>query len=134
MHPEDRPRVEAVFRAMLREKRRPGLQQPGQALDYRLRRADGSYAWLHAESLVQVDEALRVRRFITSYQDIGPFIEQEERLREQAKFQADVFDSLPVALAMRDLEGRYLLVNRAWEKFTGAPMSVYTPFRKTNDA
>jgi PAS domain S-box-containing protein len=120
MHAEDRPRVEAEFLAMLRQKRKPGLQPPGQALDYRLRRADGSYVWVHAESLAQVDESMRIRRFITSYQDISAFRAQEERLTDQAKFAADVFDSLPVGLAMRDLEGRYIFVNRAWESFTGA--------------
>ncbi|HWA37902.1 MAG TPA: hypothetical protein VG873_08575, partial [Burkholderiales bacterium] len=33
MHPEDKPRVQAEFRAMLRQERAPGLQQPGQSLD-----------------------------------------------------------------------------------------------------
>ncbi len=45
---------------------------------------------------------------------------QRRKEAEQAKFAADVFDSLPIGLAMRDLEGRYLFVNRAWESFTGA--------------
>ena len=119
VHPEDRPGAEAGFRSMLRAKRSPGLQRPTLALDYRLRRTDGNYVWVHALSLVHVDEALRVRRFITSFQDINQFIEQEERLREQSRFQAHVFDSLPIGLAMRNLEGRYVLVNRAWEGFTG---------------
>lgn len=43
-----------------------------------------------------------------------------EALRKQVKFSADVFDSLPVGLAMRDLQGRYVFVNRAWERFVGA--------------
>jgi PAS domain S-box-containing protein len=120
MHPEDRPKVMQEFRAMLRQKRQPGLQPPGQALDYRLLRADGSYVWVHAESLAQVDDSLRIRRFITSYQDISAFREQEQRLSDQAKFAADIFDSLPIGMAMRDLDGRYLFVNRAWEGFTGA--------------
>src|SRR4051812_33553982 len=41
------------------------------------------------------------------------------QLLEQAKFTSDVFDSLPIGLAMRDLDGRYIFVNRAWENFTG---------------
>jgi PAS domain S-box-containing protein len=36
------------------------------------------------------------------------------------KFSSDIFDSLPVGLAMRDLRGRYVFVNRAWERFVGA--------------
>jgi PAS domain S-box-containing protein len=120
MHPDDRERVQQEFRAMLRQERAPGLQQPGQSLDYRLRRADGGYVWVHAESLVQVDQSLRVRRFITSFQDIGKFREQEATMREQHKFIGDVLDSLPIGLTMRDLDGRYVFVNRAWEAFTGA--------------
>ena len=121
MHPEDRGGVQEVFRAMLRQKREPGLQRPGQALDYRLRRADGTYIWVHAESIAQVDEkSLRISRFITSYQDISKFREQEQRMREQHKFIGDVLDSLPIGLTMRDLDGRYVFVNRAWEAFTGS--------------
>jgi PAS domain S-box-containing protein len=36
------------------------------------------------------------------------------------RFSAEVFDSLPIGLAMRDLQGRYVFVNRAWEGFVGA--------------
>lgn len=43
-----------------------------------------------------------------------------DALRWQVKFSADVFDSLPIGLAMRDLDGRYVFVNRAWESFVGA--------------
>jgi PAS domain S-box-containing protein len=120
LHPEDRPVVEGVFRATLRRKRAPGLQPPGEALDYRLRRADGSYVWVHAESIAQAAEDGRIRRFITSFQDISKFREQESRLRDQAKFISDVLDSLPVGIAMRGLDGRYVFVNRAWEGFTGS--------------
>jgi len=43
-----------------------------------------------------------------------------DALRNQVRFSADVFDSLPIGLAMRDLQGRYVFVNRAWERFVGA--------------
>ena len=43
----------------------------------------------------------------------------EQALRDQAKFTDDLIDSLPVALAMRDHEGRYLFVNNTWEKLFG---------------
>jgi PAS domain S-box-containing protein len=43
-----------------------------------------------------------------------------DALRKQVRFSADVFDSLPIGLAMRDLQGRYVFVNRAWERFVGA--------------
>jgi PAS domain S-box-containing protein len=43
-----------------------------------------------------------------------------DALRKQVRFSADVFDSLPIGLAMRDLQGRYVFVNRAWENFVGA--------------
>ena len=86
VHPEDRALVQEKFGAALRRKRVPGLQEPGQALDYRLRRADGSYVWVHAQSLAQVDDTGgRIVRFITSFQDITKFREQEESLRTEQR-------------------------------------------------
>src|SRR5258706_10629720 len=50
---------------------------------------------------------------------IRAFDAEERRSFAQAKFTEDLVDSLPVALAMRDAEGRYLFVNRTWEKLFG---------------
>jgi len=50
---------------------------------------------------------------------IRAFDAEERRSRDQAKFTADVFDSVPVALSMRDPRGRYLFVNQTWEKYYG---------------
>ena len=249
MHPQDHARVREVFRTLMRVKRKPGLQPPGEPLEYRLQRAGGGNVWVKAASLAQVDSAGRIRRFITSFQDITKYREQEASLRteqrrldlvvrasragivdwdgrtratwysprfremlgyaadadtsawpdyfkvlihpddrervtarfreyirgsgpegpvehydpeeyrllradgryvwvqsqgvcvrdekgfvtrfiaaitditdrrDQDKFSADVFDALPIGLAMRDLEGRYVFVNRTWEEYTGS--------------
>lgn len=50
---------------------------------------------------------------------IRAFDAEARRSLDQAKFATDVFDSVPVALSMRDLEGRYLFVNRQWERYYG---------------
>src|SRR5258706_6746647 len=45
---------------------------------------------------------------------------REQSALTQANFTSDVFDSLPLALAMRDGDGKYLFVNRTWERSFGA--------------
>jgi PAS domain S-box-containing protein len=85
MHPDDRERALAQFKAMIRRKETPGEQEPGAAMSYRLRRRDGSYIWIHAEGISQVDQHGRTRRFITSYLDVTAFHEQEEALRRQVE-------------------------------------------------
>jgi PAS domain-containing protein len=120
MHPDDHPRVRVVFRDLMRAKRKPGLQPPGEPLEYRLLRNGGGHVWVKAASLAQVDVAGRIRRFITSFQDISTYRSTADALRDQLKFSADVFDALPMGLAMRDLEGRYVFVNRTWEEYVGA--------------
>jgi PAS domain S-box-containing protein len=85
MHPEDRERAHAQFKAMIRRKETPGEQEPGAPMSYRLRRRDGSYIWIHAEGISQVDQDGRTRRFITSYLDVTAFREQEEALRRQVE-------------------------------------------------
>src|SRR5262245_24631180 len=48
------------------------------------------------------------------------FDAEARRALDQAKFATDVFDSVPVALSMRDMNGRYVFVNHTWEKYYGA--------------
>ena len=83
MHPEDVDRAREEFRAMIRRKPQGGVQEPGPPMSYRLRRADGSYIWIHAEGISHVDEAGRTRYFITSFQDVTRFREQEKLLGRQ---------------------------------------------------
>jgi PAS domain S-box-containing protein len=90
MHPEDREAARDTFRAMIRRRSRPGLQEPGAPMEYRLRRADGSYIWVHAEGIADVDESGRTRRFITSVIDVTRYREQEEALRESVRLREEV--------------------------------------------
>jgi len=83
MHPDDRERAHEQFRQMIRRKPAGGEQEPGEPMSYRLRRRDGSFVWIHAEGISQVDETGRTIRFITSYLDVTHFREQEEALRAQ---------------------------------------------------
>src|SRR4029079_11730583 len=85
MHPEYHDRVRAVFRERLRRQREPGLKAPGASLGYRLRRADGAYVWVRTNSLAQVDATGRVRRFITAFQDVTHYREQETSLRTEQR-------------------------------------------------
>src|SRR5258706_1785577 len=48
---------------------------------------------------------------------IRAFDTEARRALDQAKFATDVFDSVPVALSMRGLDGRYVFINRTWEKY-----------------
>ncbi len=50
---------------------------------------------------------------------IRAFESEARRSLDQAKFSSDVFDSVPVALSMRDTQGKYVFVNRTWETYYG---------------
>ena len=69
MHPEDRTPMREAFRAMLRQGAATGERLHG-PLEYRLRKSDGSYLWVRAESIAQIGADGRTVRLLTSYIDI----------------------------------------------------------------
>ena len=71
--------------------------------------AAGFIAYVIAPAVVLTRRAIRA------------FDAEARRALDQAKFATDVFDSVPVALSMRDMQGRYVFVNRTWEKYYGHP-------------
>ncbi len=71
--------------------------------------AAGFIAYVIAPAVVLTRRAIRA------------FDAEQRRALDQAKFATDVFDSVPVALSMRDMQGRYVFVNRTWEKYYSNP-------------
>ncbi len=60
-----------------------------------------------------------VQGLISSSTDISELKHYEHELADRAKFISELVDALPIMVAMRDVEGRYVLVNRTWERITG---------------
>ena len=119
VHAEDRERVRNLFVAQLRQREVRSAVRPFAALEYRLLCADGQSLWVHAEGIGLCGADGRTLRFICSFIDISERKRTEIELTNRVKFTNDLVDSLPLALALRDAEGRYLVVNRTWEQYIG---------------
>src|SRR5204863_3728255 len=89
MHPDDRESMRDAFRSMLHRVATTGERLHG-PLEYRLRKADGSYLWVRGEGLAQVGEDGRTRRFLTSYVDITHLREMNLALEESVRLREEV--------------------------------------------
>jgi PAS domain S-box-containing protein len=119
LHPDDHDRVHGSFIRQLRDRSLKSGVRMNEPMDYRLRRADGEYLWIHAEAISVCDHGGRTLRFICSFIDISQAKRHEIEMADRVKFINDLFDSLPIALSMRDTQGRYVFANRTWEKYYG---------------
>ncbi len=111
VYAEDRSRVEAASR----EARRTGEAQ----VEHRLIRADGSLAWVHALLHSRRDEQGRVLEFVVAVRDVSDRKAQEARLREATERFEHAFERAPIGMALVDLDGAWIKVNRALCGITG---------------
>jgi PAS domain S-box-containing protein len=119
LHPEEREHVFGLFLQQLRDRTVRDAVRQYQPLEYRMRRADGEYIWVHAEGIGVCGTDGRTLRFVCSFIDISASKRHEIEMSNRIKFINDLFDSVPLGLALRDPEGRYLFVNRTWERYIG---------------
>lgn len=82
IHPEDNDRVEAAWLETLRS------QSNIWEGEYRLRRADGSYATVRDRAFITRDETGRAVRVVGSITDVTEQLEMAERLRQSQKLEA----------------------------------------------
>ncbi len=121
IHPEDRERIQASFAKNMRDLSvKGGVRRWRDSPDFRVRKADGTYVWIHGEAISITGADGRTLRHICSFLDISERKQQELELADRIKFTNDLLDSVPLALTLRDTAGRYLIVNRKWEEYFGA--------------
>ena len=109
LHPDDRARVGRVMDAALAE-RRPW------SVDYRIARTDGELRMVHARGEVVVDENDPEHPPIAVHgtcQDVTEGRRVEDALRAAEQLFRRAFDDAPIGMALIDLEGRWLRLNRA---------------------
>ncbi|WP_236552578.1 PAS domain-containing sensor histidine kinase [Belnapia sp. F-4-1] len=111
-HPEDRPRVEASFRQA------NAARQAFQA-DYRLRRADGSLAWVLDTAVPRFGERGEYLGFIGSVIDISERQRAAAAVAEsEARFRALIEASAQIVWTA-DASGTVSLDSPSWCAFTG---------------
>ena len=112
IHPDDLAEVHRMHSLML-------ASSDPFTVAFRSRRKEGAYAWLETTARAVRDDDGRVLEIQCASRDITPRKHAEQELREgRALFQA-VLDNCPAVVTIKDVRGRYVLVNRRFEKTYG---------------
>jgi PAS domain S-box-containing protein len=109
-HPEDAPKVAAVFQQCLAQ---PGL--PFRA-EYRYARKDGSWIWMEAVAVNLLDHP-SIQAIVANSRDISGRVESLQALRAAEQFSDLILNTLTASLAVLDDQGCILKVNQSWRDF-----------------
>jgi formate hydrogenlyase transcriptional activator len=111
-HPEDADRVVNKWRVAL---------AGGEPLEVevRYRRADGEYRWYLGRQVPLRDDRGDIVKWYGTLHDIEDRKQVEAALRKSEERWRSVYENSAVGVALTDLNGRFLAVNRAYEKMLG---------------
>jgi two-component system cell cycle sensor histidine kinase/response regulator CckA len=107
LHPHDREPVHQALQAYLEGRR------PEYAVEFRLRHKDGSYRWIYTRGTAARDATGRPTRMLGCHLDITDRKRAEQALMESHELLNAVVEGTSDAVFVKDLEGRYLLMNSA---------------------
>ena len=112
LHPDHKERLSHVFWE--------GVQSGGGwTFEAPFLHADGSYHW-HFDRAVPVRDAQgKVLRFVGSSSDIQELRSERDSLADRERRLLAIIDGSPNPIFLKDPDGRFLLVNREFERITG---------------
>ncbi len=110
IHPEDKEEVD-------RERARL-LEEPGpHTLSFRVRRREGTYVWIETTAHAVHDPLTgKITEIQAASRDITPRKRAEQALRDSRELLQAVLDNSPAVVSIKDARGRYLLINRRFER------------------
>jgi PAS domain S-box-containing protein len=85
------------------------------------RDSQGNVQWLIVRKAVLRSTEGEVMGLIGTNTDITRLKRYEAELADRNKFVSSVLEAMPVSVAIRDANGRFVQVNRTWEKYIGIP-------------
>jgi two-component system cell cycle sensor histidine kinase/response regulator CckA len=112
VHADDRARVARVIETAVAERR-------GWSLDYRIVRPDDEVRMIHARGEVVLDDHGRPSLVRGTAQDVTESRRVEDALRAAEQLFRRAFDDAPIGMALIDLEGRWLRLNRSIAQMLG---------------
>lgn len=113
VHPDDLPRVYQIVQDHLAGK------IPVYRAEFRMRKKDGSYAWMLAIAKAKRDINGKPISLPGTHTDLTPLKELEEELNKQQKILSALVDGFPDLVWLKDREGVYLAANYRFEDFFG---------------
>ncbi|MBW8816363.1 MAG: PAS domain S-box protein [Caulobacterales bacterium] len=114
IHPDDREGFAANGAALARGELDPSVNRL-----HRMRRADGSWAWVEGNPRVIRDADGAPLKFVNVFRDVSHRREAEDRAREHAELFEAAFKYAAIGKALVSSEGAFLRVNDAFCRITG---------------
>jgi PAS domain S-box-containing protein/putative nucleotidyltransferase with HDIG domain len=115
VHPEDLNDAESRVRQCIRERQ---TEIEG---DYRIIRPGGEVRWLSNRAVISYNASGKPVRMVGTSADITERKLAEEALHQQFTFLQTLIDTIPSPIFFKNVEGRYLGCNVAFESFIGLP-------------
>ena len=112
VHPDDRLRIARAIETAVAERR-------AWSIDHRIVRPDGDVRKVHARGEVVVDASGAALSVHGTCQDVTESRRVEDALRAAEQLFRRAFDDAPIGMALVDLEGHWLRLNRAIAQMLG---------------
>jgi PAS domain S-box-containing protein len=118
LHPDDRPLVEQELQVHL------DGTTPTYQTEHRIRNGSGTWLWMMSSGkVVERDAQGAPLRMLGIYSNISQRKQVEEKLRQNQALLQTILDHTPVAIYVKSISGRFLLVSHQFTRILQRPCS-----------
>jgi len=112
VHPDDQQRVFTGWQNATRSRQ-------NEVTEFRFVNKDRGVRWVVTSTNAIVDSAGAVTGYVGTVVDLTERKAAEDAVRRSEARLRSILDNTPAVISLKDLEGRYVLVNRRWEELFG---------------